>query len=155
MSSDSTPAHRGTSVVKEMHDVFPILLYDGLCGFCNGTVQFILKRDRSGVMKFAPLQGPTARAVLERHPEVRGVDSLVLVERDLEGRELVAVRSEAVIRITRYLGGVWTIAAIGRVVPRPLRDWGYALFARWRYRLFGRYDACPVPLAGVRARFLP
>ena len=141
--------------VQHGPDAFPILLYDGLCGFCDGTVQFILRRDPSGAMKFAPLQGATARAVLERNPEVRGVDSFILVERDLEGHELVTVRSEAVSRITRYLGGVWTIAAIGRVIPRPLRDWAYSLFAHWRYRLFGRYDACPVPAARVRARFLP
>src|SRR6185436_14356621 len=58
----------------------PVLLYDGLCGFCNGTVQFVLARDRRGVMRFATLQGEFARGIVARHPELAGVDSLILVE---------------------------------------------------------------------------
>ena len=138
-----------------------MLLYDGFCGFCNGTVRFILARDRAGTMRFAPLDGDFARAVLARHPALAGVDSLVLVEREERGEgtgesgaERVSVRSEAVLRIAEYLGGGWVIAAVLRVVPRPLRDWGYDLFARVRYRLFGRLPTCPVPPLAVRARFL-
>ncbi len=133
-----------------------VLLYDGLCGFCNGTVQFILARDPSGSMRFAPLQGEFARRVLDRHPELRSVDSLILVRPGATpGEERALVRSEAVLGIADYLGGAWRAADVLRLVPRPLRDWGYDLFARFRYRLFGRYDACPVPSPEVRARFLP
>ena len=85
-----------------------MLLYDGLCRFCDGTVQFILKHDRRGTLRFATLQGDFARDVIARHPEVAGVDSLVLVEPDLDsGRERVYVRSEGALRIARYLGGAW------------------------------------------------
>ena len=59
----------------------PVLLYDGLCGFCDGTVQFILKHDRRGLLRFATLQGDFARGVIDRHPELGGIDSLVLVDR--------------------------------------------------------------------------
>lgn len=132
----------------------PVLLYDGLCGFCDGTVQFVLRRDPGGALRFAPLQGSTAAGILERHPGLRGVDSLVLV-RNEGGNETAAVRSEAVLGIASYLGGAWKLTAVFRIVPRPLRDWAYALFARFRYRLFGRYDSCPVPTPDVRSRFLP
>ena len=132
----------------------PVLLYDGVCGFCDSTVQFIIKRDRRGEMRFAPLQGEFAGQVLRRHPELNGVDSLILVERAGTGAEVVSARSEAVVRIGEYLGGGWSAARLLRVVPRFLRDAVYDLFARFRYRLFGRMDACPIPSPAVRARFI-
>ena len=133
----------------------PVLLYDGLCGFCDGTVQFILKRDRGGTLRFATLQGDFARDVIARHPEVAGVDSLVLVEPDVaSGRENVYVRSEGALRVARYLGGGWHLARAVAIVPRFLRDRAYDAFARIRYRVFGRYDSCPIPTPEQRARFI-
>ena len=133
----------------------PVLLYDGLCGFCDGTVQFILKRDRRGTLRFATLQGDFARDVIARHPEVAGVDSLVLVEPDVgSGRENVYVRSEGALRVARYLGGGWHLARAVAIVPRSLRDRAYDAFARIRYRVFGRYDSCPIPTPEQRARFI-
>jgi predicted DCC family thiol-disulfide oxidoreductase YuxK len=133
-----------------------VLLYDGLCGFCDRTVQFILARDPGGSMMFAPLQGEFAAGILQRHPELRKIDSLILVEnRDGAGDARVSVRSEAMLGIANYLGGPWRAAMIMKVIPSVLRDWGYDLFARHRYRIFGRFDSCPAPDAGVRARFLP
>jgi len=130
-----------------------VLLYDGLCGFCDRTVQFILARDPGGSMHFAPLQGEYARQVLSEHPSLRDVDSLILVEAVAEPH-LALVRSDAVLAIADYLGWPWRAAAAFRIVPRALRDWAYDLFARHRHRLFGRYDACPLPSPEVRARFL-
>ena len=133
----------------------PVLLYDGLCGFCDGTVQFILKHDRSGRMKFATLQGDYARGVMTRHPELANVDSLVLVESDpVLGTERVYIRSTGALRLARYLGGAWHLARITGIVPRVLRDLAYAGFARIRYRVFGRYDSCPIPTPEQRARFI-
>ena len=130
-----------------------VLLFDGLCNFCDGTVQFVLARDRRGTLRFAPLQGDFARAVLDRHPALRRVDSLILVYGP-GGDDDVAVRSDAALRLAEYLGGVWGMARILRLVPHPLRDWGYDLIARYRYRLFGTRAACRVPDTAVRARFL-
>jgi predicted DCC family thiol-disulfide oxidoreductase YuxK len=131
-----------------------VLLYDGLCGFCDRVVQFVLARDRDGSMKFAPLQGAFALAVLSRHPEMQNVDSLVLV-RGSPGSESVTAKSVAVIEILRYLGGVWTVvAALMRVVPRFIGDAAYTAFAGVRYRVFGRHDACPIPSPEQRARFI-
>ena len=133
----------------------PVLLYDGLCGFCNGAVQFVLKRDRRGAVRFATLQGDFARGLMERHPELAGVDSLILVEPDATtGTERVYVRSAGALRTARYLDGPWRLTRTLGVIPRPVRDWSYDLFARWRYRLFKRYDSCPIPTPEQRARFI-
>ncbi|HEU5358149.1 MAG TPA: DUF393 domain-containing protein, partial [Gemmatimonadales bacterium] len=91
------------------HDL-PLLLYDGDCGFCARQVRFLLRHDRRKALRFAPLGGPTARGVLERHPELAGVDSLMWVD-DLGGaQERVRVRSEAVLAVAAYLGGLWRLA---------------------------------------------
>jgi len=133
----------------------PVLIYDGLCGFCNGAVQFVLKRDPRGAVCFATLQGEFARGVMERHPELAGVDSLILVEPDsVTGTERVYVRSAGALRTARYLAGPWRLTRTLAVIPRPVRDWGYDLFARWRYRMFGRYDSCPIPTPEQRTRFI-
>jgi len=131
----------------------PVLLYDGRCGFCDRTVQFILARDPGGPMHFAPLEGEYARQVLAEQPSLRDIDSLILVEAVSEPH-LALVRSDAILAIADYLGWPWRAAAVFRVVPRALRDWAYDLFARYRYRLFGRYDSCPLPPPDVRARFI-
>jgi predicted DCC family thiol-disulfide oxidoreductase YuxK len=125
-----------------------------LCGFCDGTVQFILRHDRRGTLRFATLQGDFARGVIDRHPELDGVDSLVLVERDPSGVEQVHVRSNGALRVARYLGGAWHVARVTAIVPRFIRDAVYDGFARIRYRVFGRHDSCPIPSPEQRARFL-
>ena len=130
-----------------------VLLYDGRCGLCDGVVQFVLARDRRGTLRFAPLQGDFARGILERHPTLGGVDSLILVFRQAAA-ETVAVRSDAALGIAEYLGGLWNAARILQLVPRRVRDWGYDMLARHRYRLFGHLNACRVPDAATRGRFL-
>mgnify|MGYP001810099815 CR=1 FL=1 len=128
----------------------PTLLYDGLCGLCDATVQFVLARDRVGTLRFATLQGTEGAALRAAHPALAGVDSVILL--DADGAH---VRSEAALRLGRYLGGGWRwVAAVAAWVPRPVRDAGYAVVARWRYRVFGRREACRPPSAAQRARFL-
>src|SRR5215212_663883 len=103
----------------------PVLLYDGLCGFCDGTVQFILRHDRKQVLRFATLQGDFARQVIARHPELAGVDSLILVDHDDSGTERVQVRSSGALAVARYLGGPWHLARATAIVPRFIRDLAY------------------------------
>jgi predicted DCC family thiol-disulfide oxidoreductase YuxK len=131
----------------------PVLLYDGVCGFCNRAVQTILKHDRRGEMRFAALQSEYGQAVLARHPELEGVDSVVFVER-AAGGERVYVRSAASLRVAAYLGGLWKLFLAARVIPAPVRDFFYNLIARYRYRFFGKYDACLLPPPEVRSRFI-
>jgi predicted DCC family thiol-disulfide oxidoreductase YuxK len=136
----------------------PVLFYDGTCGFCAGAVRFVLRHDRRHQLHFAPLQGRHAAAIRERHQEV-GTDSMVWMEPDGDGEhEQVAFRSDAALRIAEYLGGVWRLALVGRVVPRRLRDAAYDFIARHRHRISDsrdfRSDVCLVPPPDVRARFL-
>jgi predicted DCC family thiol-disulfide oxidoreductase YuxK len=131
----------------------PVLLYDGVCGFCNKAVQTILKHDRRGEMRFAALQSEYGRAVLKRHPELEGVDSVVLVERG-PGGERVHARSAASLRVAAYLGGPWKLFLAARIIPAPVRDFFYNLVARYRYRFFGKHDSCLLPPPEARARFI-
>jgi predicted DCC family thiol-disulfide oxidoreductase YuxK len=161
-----------------------ILLYDGVCGLCNRLVQFILRRDPAGVFRFASLQSAVAERVLARHgvgaSELETV--YVVVDAELPEERLLA-RSDAVIFILRQLGRaelrsagqpgaavptqatatptpttgttVWRVGAVLlSMTPRVIRDWGYGMIARNRYRMFGRYDTCPMPSEETRDRFL-
>ena len=132
-----------------------VLLYDGVCGFCNQMVQMILRHDRHGTLRFAALQSAYGEAVKARHPELNNVDSVVLVERSSDtDEERVFIRSDAALRGVAYLGGWWKLLLVFRILPRPVRDLFYDLFARYRYRLFGKYDSCLVPSPDVRSRFI-
>lgn len=133
----------------------PILLYDGTCGFCAWSVQLVLRHDRRQTLRFASLQGDYGTAVRSRHAELAGVDSIVWVEPDGDGgTESVAVRSEAALRVTRYLGGWWTLGLAGRIIPRPVRDALYDVIARNRHKLVGAGASCLLPGPDVRQRFL-
>lgn len=133
----------------------PVLLYDGQCGFCNRSVQHILRHDRRKTMLFAALQGDYGKSIVTRHPELRGIDSLVFVEPlDFSYLEQVFVRSNAALRVARYLGGPWYLALAAYVIPRAVRDFLYDQFAKRRYRWFGKYDTCLLPPPEVRERFL-
>lgn len=130
----------------------PILLYDGLCGFCDVSVQWVLTRDRGQRFRFAALQGQTAQEILARHPEIPpDLDSLILVEGDQ-----VRWWSGAVLGVGRNLPGVWgLLARLGGVIPKRLADAAYRLFARHRLKVWGRKDTCRIPTPAERARFLP
>ncbi|HEV2290294.1 MAG TPA: DCC1-like thiol-disulfide oxidoreductase family protein [Gemmatimonadales bacterium] len=133
------------------HDL-PLLLYDAACGFCTRQVQFLLRHDKRGTLRFAPLGGVTARGVLERHPELEGVDSMVWVESGAAG-ERAAVRSDAALHAARHLGGLWRCATFGYIIPRHWRDTVYDLIARHRHRFGG--PTCAVPGPEDAGRFLP
>jgi len=133
----------------------PVLLYDGVCGFCNKTVQTILAHDTHGTLRFAALQSNYGKALVARHPILRNVDSLVFIETSPEtDKEDVFIRSSAVLRVAMYLGGLWKLFCVLSIIPTPLRDVFYDLFAKYRYKLFGKYDRCLLPPPDVRARFL-
>ena len=133
----------------------PVLLYDGVCGFCNQTVQLLLRLDPRGPLRFAALQSDYGQRVVARHPSLKGVDSVVFVETSPDGgTERVHVRSEAALRVASYLGGPWKIFLAARLLPTSLRDFLYDAFARNRYKLFGKYDTCLLPAPEVRSRFL-
>ncbi|MBI4850341.1 MAG: DUF393 domain-containing protein [Acidobacteria bacterium] len=137
-----------------MNNHSPIMLYDGVCGFCSQSVQIIIKLDKKGVIKFAPLQGEFGNSAKLRHKELENIDSVVILEANSNGREQIFVRSDAILQITKHLGGIWKIFQIAQIIPKPIRDFLYDLFARNRYKVFGKYDSCMIPSPEIRARFI-
>lgn len=126
-----------------------IVLFDGVCNFCNGAVNFIIRHDRYRKFKFAALQSEKGRQLRAKHSIGDDVDSIVLIENDV-----AYLHSTAALRIARSLGGIWSLGYVFIIVPQVIRDWFYKLFARYRYRLFGKKDVCMVPTADMRERFL-
>lgn len=138
----------------------PLLLFDGVCNLCHGTVRWVLARDRAQRFDFASLQSAAGREALREALQAAGIDeplppadsdpdSVVLI--DARG---VHLRSDAAIEVARGLGLPWSLAVVGRVLPRALRDPIYRWVARNRYRWFGRKEACGLPAPGQAERFL-
>lgn len=129
----------------------PLLLYDGNCGLCDRSVQFVLRRDRGGHFRFAALQSePARRLVAELGFDPEAVDSVILV--DEEGN--AARESTAALRTAARLGWPWRALAAALVLPRALRDPVYRFIAKRRLRWFGSADACRLPAPGEREQFL-
>ena len=147
--SVTAPADR--PVAPWPHHAGGVLLFDGTCGFCDGFVQFLMARDSGRFLRFAPLQSPAGRRLLAEHglPVTDDPDSMVYIE---AGR--ARTRSDAALAVARRLDGAWPLLGAFRIVPRFVRDAAYRLIARNRHRWFGRLDACRVPDAADRDRFL-
>lgn len=127
-----------------------VVLFDGVCNFCNASINFVIERDKVGYFKFAPLQSETGQDLVARHQiDTFANDSVILIE---EGK--VSTHSDAALNIARRLDGIWSWFYALKAVPRFIRDPAYRLIAKNRYRLFGRRDSCMLPTAEVRARFL-
>ncbi len=127
-----------------------IIVFDGICNYCNWAVNFIIKRDTEGVFRFAASQSVSGIKIINKyHLEDVGDDSIILIE---DGGYLV--RSDAVIEILKDLGSGWKHLRYLRVFPQKLRDWGYSVFAKHRYSLFGKRDSCMIPSDDLKERFL-
>jgi predicted DCC family thiol-disulfide oxidoreductase YuxK len=127
----------------------PIVFFDGVCGLCNSSVDFFMRQDREGRLKFAPLQGETAAACLAA-TDRENLSSLVFFHDGVSMR-----KSSGVVQILRQLGGVWKLlAGLLWIIPKPLRDLGYTCVATFRYRLFGKKETCRMPTAEERGRIL-
>lgn len=118
----------------------PIIIYDGYCNLCNGAVNFVIKHDRKSKFRFASLQSEQGMSILSGHSiNKQNTDSIVYV--DEKG---IYLRSTAVFRILKKLGGGWQLLYAFIIIPPCLRDPLYDLVARHRHRWFGRKDHCPI-----------
>ncbi len=118
-------------------------------------VQFVLKRDRRDYFRFASLQSDLAGTLLRRHDrDPHDLDTVYVVVDYAQPAERLLTRSDAILFLLRQLGGVWKLATLGKIVPRPLRDGIYKLVASNRYRVFGKYESCMLPDPQHRAKFL-
>lgn len=132
-----------------------LVLYDGVCGLCDHFVQFLIKIDRTDRLRFAALQGELGGRLLKEAGRNADALSTVVVIADYgtpSARWLE--RSDAALFAIASVGGVYRVMNVLRLVPRFFRDAAYLAIARSRYRIFGRFDSCPVPTPATRARFL-
>ena len=127
-----------------------IVIFDGVCNFCNGAVNFIIKRDPEGVFAFTPMQSDLAKELMEKHQIFNvGIDTFLLIK----GGQCF-IFSSAALEIAKDLTGFWYLFNILKLIPAPVRDFFYKLFARNRYKLFGRKEHCMVPTTAIRSRFV-
>ncbi|MBK5194465.1 MAG: DUF393 domain-containing protein [Proteiniphilum sp.] len=127
-----------------------IILFDGVCNFCNATVNFILKRDREDLFRFTPQQSEKGKEILvQQGRQDSDLNALIFIDEDelLEGMD-------AVIGISRYLKGYSCISWLLRSLPRKVTHAAYAFVAKNRYRWFGKREVCRIPEPGEQHKFL-
>ena len=130
-------------------DSRPIILFDGVCNLCSGSVQFVLKRDKKNLFRFASLQSKPGQALLNKFKlSANTFNSFVLVEGDK-----IYTRSTAALRVAKDLKG-WKWLHALRFIPKFIRDGVYNLIAKNRYKWFGKKEECWVPSPELRSRFL-
>lgn len=129
-----------------------LIFFDGQCGLCDRAVQFVLKADKSRIFAFAPLQGETAKKMLQGIP--MDLDSVILIENFQTAEARTFVRSKAVFRTCWLLGGCYKLVGWKYVLPAWFFDWGYRIVAANRHRLF-KPVACVLPDPAQKDRFLP
>ena len=127
----------------------PILFYDGNCGFCQQSVQFILENEKNEADFFAPLQSNIAYEMKLKYPELHTLDSIIVFD-----GERILVESDAVLALATYLKNPFPIAKYGRIIPRFLRDGLYRVIANHRHRLIPTNDSCLLPTPQQKKRFL-
>jgi predicted DCC family thiol-disulfide oxidoreductase YuxK len=127
-----------------------VIVFDGVCNFCNAFVNFVLERDSRGLFKFGTLQSQPAQAILTQlHLSTQDYETFLLLEHGS-----VFTKSTAALKILRCLPGAWPWLYAFIIIPRPLRDMVYSFIARHRYQWMGKSDTCRVPTPKERARFI-
>lgn len=127
-----------------------IVLFDGVCNFCNSSVNFVIQHDRKGYFNFAPLHSTVGWELLNKYKvETSKADSVVVID---DGR--VSLRSDGALHVAGKLDKPWSWLGFLIIVPRPIRDFIYRLLAKYRYRLFGKKDVCMIPTPELKQRFL-
>lgn len=128
-----------------------IVLFDGVCNFCNSSVQFIIKNDPKAYFSFAPLQSEYAQNILlNKGFDAKNFDSVVLIENNK-----YYTKTNAALRIARKLNGLYPLAYYAFYpIPSFLRDWTYNLIAKYRYKIWGKKETCMIPTPEIRQRFI-
>ena len=143
-------SYRDDPGVPAFPDDKPLIVFDGVCVLCSASARFVLRHDKASLFRLTAAQSPVGQG-LYRHFGLSPTDydTFLLVE---DGRAWL--KSDAALRVVRRMGLPWSLAALFRIVPAPLRDATYDLVARNRYRVFGRRETCFIPSAGDAQRFV-
>jgi predicted DCC family thiol-disulfide oxidoreductase YuxK len=138
-------------MVKEELKQHKIILFDGVCNLCNGSVTFILQREKESVFQFASIQSEAGRGLLEWCGLPKDYNQAVI----LIDRGKIFLGSTAALKIGKTLKFPWSILSYaGLIIPKLIRDWVYNQIAQHRYQWFGKREVCMVPTPNLKARFL-
>ena len=131
--------------IIELSYQHPIIFFDGVCHLCEGTVQKLLKWDKNKIFRFATLQYASDQQLIDT-----SFNSIILMDKGETFH-----KSDALIKILSILGGkyLW-LATFTGLFPKGIRDFGYDIIAKYRFRWFGKYDTCMLPDESHKARFL-
>lgn len=128
----------------------PLILFDGVCNFCNGAVNFVIKRNSQSNILFAPMQSASGQKILNQYNHPPGdLQSFIFIENNK-----LYKRSTAALRVCRHLRGLWPLMYAFIIVPVFIRDGIYNWIAANRYKWFGKKEVCMIPSADIRQRFL-
>jgi predicted DCC family thiol-disulfide oxidoreductase YuxK len=126
-----------------------LLLFDGDCRFCNGTVMFVAKRDHAGYILYAALESGLGQYLLKEYGLDRNIDSLVYFDKGE-----IFTRSDGACELASHFKGINRCWYYFKYIPRPLRNWAYDLFAKYRYSLFGKLETCQLPDTDIGSRII-
>jgi len=132
-----------------VNNIDKVVLFDGVCNFCEASVQFIIKHDKSESLKFASLQSNLGQSLLKKYNLPTAVEGVVFIENNK-----AYYKSQAAFRILHYFSGFWKLLLVFSIFPTVFTDFFYDIFAKYRYKLFGKKDACMIPSPAIRSRFL-
>ena len=136
---------------KQLPEGKMLILFDGVCHFCNDSVRFIMKRDKNKLFYFASLQSELGtKMTKERGIDTDKIDSIILIDPG----NAYYIKSTAALEIASHLSGAWSLLSIFKYLPENFRNWFYDFVARNRYDWFGKMETCPMPKPEERSRFL-
>ena len=128
----------------------PIILFDGVCNYCNSILNYIIKHDHKKRFRYAHLQSKAGQDLLEQYGFPRDMlDTVVLIE---NGNAYI--KTDVTARVAPHLSGIAKLGVVLRIIPRAVRDFGYDIISRNRYKWWGKQDTCIMPTPDVRERFL-
>lgn len=128
-----------------------IILFDGVCNLCDSSVQFIIKKDKKDIFRFVALQSELGITILKHIGiSTSNLDSIVLYEPG----EAYYDKAEAVLKIAKSFGGLYTLLSVFSFLPKVLNDTIYDYIAKNRYKWYGKKESCMMPTPEISAKFL-
>jgi predicted DCC family thiol-disulfide oxidoreductase YuxK len=129
---------------------YKIILFDGVCNLCNGAVNYIIKRDKKNIFKFAALQSEVGQELVTKFKiDTSKVDSIILID-----GETYYEKSSAALHITKELSGAYPLLFVFMIIPKFIRNSVYDYVARNRYKWFGKKESCMIPTKELKSKFL-
>lgn len=125
-----------------------IVLFDGVCNFCDASVQFIIKRDPKAYFQFASIQSEAGQRYVEQY-QLHSINSVIVIENNH-----AYTKSSAALQIVKRFSGMWKLLIVAKIIPLPIRDKVYDYIAKNRYKWFGKKEVCHLPTQEERERFL-